>query len=74
MYLLLFQDRVPAFSPEKARAFIEKEMGCSVDIAFKEFEDRPIAAASLGQVLSSSIFQHTHYSSPVPIQAVSHDI
>jgi hypothetical protein len=30
-------------------------MGCSVDVAFKEFEDRPIAAASLGQVLSSNI-------------------
>ena len=57
-----FQDRVPAFSPEKARAFIEKEMGCSVDVVFKEFEDRPIAAASLGQVLSSNIFQHIHYS------------
>lgn len=48
--LAKLQDRVPAFSPEKARAFIEKEMGCSVDVAFKEFEDRPIAAASLGQV------------------------
>ncbi|CAM0950765.1 unnamed protein product [Alopecurus aequalis] len=48
--LAKLQDRVPAFSPEKAKAFIEKEMGCSVDVVFKEFEDRPIAAASLGQV------------------------
>ncbi|CAM0950764.1 unnamed protein product [Alopecurus aequalis] len=72
--LAKLQDRVPAFSPEKAKAFIEKEMGCSVDVVFKEFEDRPIAAASLGQVLSSNIFQHTHYSQSVPIQAVLYHI
>ncbi|XP_006660453.1 protein ACTIVITY OF BC1 COMPLEX KINASE 7, chloroplastic [Oryza brachyantha] len=48
--LAKLQDRVPAFSPEKARAFIEKEMGCPIEVVFKEFEDRPIAAASLGQV------------------------
>lgn len=48
--LAKLQDRVPAFSPEKARAFIQKELGAPVDILFKEFEERPIAAASLGQV------------------------
>ncbi|PKI76856.1 hypothetical protein CRG98_002842 [Punica granatum] len=48
--LAKLQDRVPAFSPKKARAFIEKELGAPVDILFKEFEDQPIAAASLGQV------------------------
>lgn len=48
--LAKLQDRVPAFSPDKAKAFIEKEMGCSIDIVYKEFEERPIAAASLGQV------------------------
>jgi len=46
------QDRVPAFSPEKAKVFIEKEMGCSIDVVYKEFEERPIAAASLGQVFN----------------------
>ncbi|OEL34888.1 hypothetical protein BAE44_0004093 [Dichanthelium oligosanthes] len=44
------QDSVPAFSPEKAKTFIEMEMGCPIDAVFKEFEDRPMAAASLGQV------------------------
>lgn len=44
------QDRVPAFSPKKARDFIENELGAPVDVIFKEFEDQPIAAASLGQV------------------------
>uniref|UniRef100_A0A0D9XBM3 ABC1 atypical kinase-like domain-containing protein n=1 Tax=Leersia perrieri TaxID=77586 RepID=A0A0D9XBM3_9ORYZ len=48
--LAKLQDRVPAFSPEKAKAFIEKEMGCPIEVVFKEFDDRPIAAASLGQV------------------------
>ncbi|KAJ0989692.1 hypothetical protein J5N97_008048 [Dioscorea zingiberensis] len=48
--LAKLQDKVPAFSPEKARAFIERELGSPVDILFREFEDRPIAAASLGQV------------------------
>ncbi|XP_052207090.1 protein ACTIVITY OF BC1 COMPLEX KINASE 7, chloroplastic [Diospyros lotus] len=44
------QDRVPAFSPNKAKDFIKKELGAPVDMLFKEFEERPIAAASLGQV------------------------
>ncbi|KAF3325986.1 ABC1 family [Carex littledalei] len=48
--LAKLQDRVPAFSPEKARTFIQNELGSSIEVLFKEFEDRPIAAASLGQV------------------------
>ncbi|KAM1461562.1 hypothetical protein TB2_045735 [Malus domestica] len=48
--LAKLQDRVPAFSPAKARAFIETELGAPINVLFKEFEDRPIAAASLGQV------------------------
>ncbi|GAB2275004.1 Protein ACTIVITY OF BC1 COMPLEX KINASE 7, chloroplastic [Dionaea muscipula] len=47
--LAKLQDRVPAFSPEKARDFIAGELGAPVEVVFKEFEDRPIAAASLGQ-------------------------
>ncbi|XP_047319726.1 protein ACTIVITY OF BC1 COMPLEX KINASE 7, chloroplastic [Impatiens glandulifera] len=48
--LAKLQDRVPAFSAKKARDFVAKELGAPVDILFKEFEDQPIAAASLGQV------------------------
>ncbi|CAM8891074.1 unnamed protein product [Rhodiola kirilowii] len=48
--LAKLQDRVPAFSPKKAREFIKQELGVPVDLLFEEFEDRPIAAASLGQV------------------------
>lgn len=49
-YIDMIQDRVPAFSPKKARDFIERELGAPIDVLFKEFEERPIAAASLGQV------------------------
>ncbi|GMI73317.1 salt-induced ABC1 kinase 1 [Hibiscus trionum] len=48
--LAKLQDKVPAFSPKKARGFIEKELGAPINVLFKEFEDQPIAAASLGQV------------------------
>ncbi|KAL2245990.1 UNVERIFIED_CONTAM: Protein ACTIVITY OF BC1 COMPLEX KINASE 7, chloroplastic [Sesamum indicum] len=48
--LAKLQDRVPAFSPSKAKKFVENELGAPIHILYKEFEDLPIAAASLGQV------------------------
>ncbi|CAA2956097.1 protein ACTIVITY OF BC1 COMPLEX KINASE 7, chloroplastic-like [Olea europaea var. sylvestris] len=48
--LAKLQDKVPAFSPSKAKNFIETELGAPINQLFKEFEDLPIAAASLGQV------------------------
>ncbi|KAJ0733373.1 putative ABC-type Cd(2+) transporter [Helianthus annuus] len=48
--LAKLQDRVPAFTAAKAKGFIEKELGAPVDVLFREFEEQPIAAASLGQV------------------------
>lgn len=48
--LAKLQDRVPAFSYEKAVTFIEQELGQSLDALFVLFEKEPIAAASLGQV------------------------
>ncbi|KAL0311133.1 UNVERIFIED_CONTAM: protein ACTIVITY OF BC1 COMPLEX kinase, chloroplastic [Sesamum angustifolium] len=48
--LAKLQDRVPAFPPSKAKKLIEKELGAPIHVLFKEFEDVPIAAASLGQV------------------------
>lgn len=49
----MIQDKVPAFSPNKAKNFIETELGAPINQLFKEFEDLPIAAASLGQVFAS---------------------
>ncbi|KAL5861697.1 hypothetical protein ACOSQ4_002993 [Xanthoceras sorbifolium] len=48
--LAKLQDKVPTFSPEKARRLIESELRAPVDQLFRTFEDLPIAAASLGQV------------------------
>jgi len=44
------QDRVPAFSVAEAIEIIETELGAPLDILFAEFDQIPIAAASLGQV------------------------
>lgn len=48
--LSVLQDRVPGFSAERAIEVIEKEFGRQIDEVFEEFENVPIAAASLGQV------------------------
>ena len=46
----MLQDRVPAFAPAKAIAIIEAEFGAPVQRLFRTFQEKPIAAASLGQV------------------------
>lgn len=44
------QDRVPALPPEVIRDVIVREFGASVDELFAEFDDVPIASASIAQV------------------------
>lgn len=44
------QDRVPPFSYLEAIAIIEKELGNLIQTLFLEFEKKPLASASLGQV------------------------
>jgi len=48
--LAKLQDEVPPFSTEQARAIIETELNARIEDIFEDFEDTPIAAASLGQV------------------------
>ncbi|MCX7816225.1 MAG: AarF/ABC1/UbiB kinase family protein [Syntrophales bacterium] len=44
------QDEVPPFPFEDARTIIEEELQRPMEDVFSEFEERPIAAASIGQV------------------------
>ncbi|GBD97406.1 MAG TPA: AarF/ABC1/UbiB kinase family protein [Nitrospirae bacterium] len=44
------QDRVPPFSSEKARRMIESEFKISLEDIFADFDDVPVAAASIAQV------------------------
>ena len=44
------QDNVPGFGGDKARAIVEKELGAPIGTIFDSFDEKPIAAASLGQV------------------------
>lgn len=48
--LSYLRDSLPPFSAKKARAIIEAELDKSIDTIFSEFDDTPIAAASIAQV------------------------
>ncbi len=44
------QDQVPPVPTDEARAVVEREMGGAIEEIFEEFHEKPLAAASLGQV------------------------
>jgi ubiquinone biosynthesis protein len=48
--LKALQDAVRPFPSEAARAVIEQDLGLSLEQLFLEFEETPVAAASIGQV------------------------
>ena len=48
--LRILQTDVPADPAEVVRATIERELGQSVERLFAEFDDQPLASASIGQV------------------------
>jgi ubiquinone biosynthesis protein len=48
--LAKLQDDVPPFSFSDARQIIEQELGSSLEQVFSDFQERPVAAASIGQV------------------------
>ena len=48
--LRTLQDQVTPFSTEQAVAVIEEDLGLSIERLFVDFDPKPIAAASIGQV------------------------
>ena len=54
--LVKLQDRVPPFSSDIARNIIEKELGMSIVEAFLEFDDLPLASASVAQVHTAVLY------------------
>ena len=43
------QDSVPAFNPSDAVAIVEEDLAAPIGSLFEDFQQEPIAAASLGQ-------------------------
>ena len=61
------QDNLPPFPTDKAIALIEKEIDGSISEVFSDFDEKPIAAASIAQVYSAKLAED---GSPVAIKVV----
>src|SRR6185312_4674074 len=48
--LATLQDRLPPFPGAEARRMVEAELGQDIAALYREFDDRPVAAASIAQV------------------------
>ena len=64
--LAKLQDQVPPFPTDEAVELIEKELGTSLDTIFKDFDEVPIASASLAQVYATKL----HDDRPVVIKVI----
>ncbi|BDM63046.1 putative protein kinase UbiB [Shewanella sp. NFH-SH190041] len=55
--LAMLQDRVPPFDSQLARQAIEAELNASIDSQFDNFNDVPLASASISQVHTATLKQ-----------------
>ncbi|WPO99623.1 ubiquinone biosynthesis regulatory protein kinase UbiB [Pseudomonas sp. HR96] len=53
--LMLLQDRVPPFDPQKAMQLIEEQLGAKITDVFSRFDVEPLASASVAQVHSAQL-------------------
>lgn len=53
------QDRVPPFGADEARKQIEEELGSAIEEVFTEFDETPLAAASIAQVHKAKLADGT---------------
>lgn len=53
--LMLLQDRVPPFDPQKAMQLIEEQLGAKISDVFSRFDVEPLASASVAQVHSAQL-------------------
>jgi ubiquinone biosynthesis protein len=53
--LAMLQDKVPPFDTQLAREAIETELNASIDSLFDDFDDIPLASASISQVHSATL-------------------
>jgi len=68
--LAKLQDQVPPFPGDIARAIIEKELGAAIDDIYDNFDETPLASASIAQVHTA----HLKDGSDVIIKVVRPDI
>ena len=68
--LAKLQDRVPPFCGQEARRIVEKAYGCDVSEIFSNFDETPLASASIAQVHAATL----HDGSDVVVKVLRPDV